>query len=113
MTSVLIGGRWAPDECSLPTAQQPTRQREFVALFDDALRSVVWVDDLTIDILLRPAVEMRARELAAAESQCCTFFTFTFERRDVGVLGLRIAVPAGQERVLSALAAMVPLRGES
>ena len=62
-------------------------------------------------LALDPAVESLARDLAARESQCCAFFTFTFTTTG-DELYLDIDVPSAQIAVLDALDAMtVATRG--
>ena len=46
----------------------------------------------------------RARDLTARESECCSFFTFTFDRRPADALALDVEVPAAHVDVLDALA---------
>ena len=94
---------WAPDACTLPTADRPTR----VAEFDDLLRTALRTQERPAPTLLRwyldPASEPVARDLAARESECCSFFTFTFTRTG-GDLLLDVAVADTHADVLAALA---------
>jgi hypothetical protein len=65
---------WAPDACTLPTAERPLR----VAEFDDIFASVVRAerpDPTRLDLVVPRAVEAAARDLARRESDCCSFFT--------------------------------------
>jgi hypothetical protein len=65
---------WAPDACTLPTAERPR-----VAEFDDIFTSVVRAerqDPTRLDPEVPRAVEAAARDLARRESDCCSFFTF-------------------------------------
>lgn len=72
-----------PEACTLPTAQLPLRLAEFDDLFRaDAVR-VRRVDACQAEFELRadPAAAGRAAELAARETGCCSFFTFTLTVR--------------------------------
>ncbi|WP_308248440.1 hypothetical protein [Nocardia sp. MH4] len=62
-----------------------------------------------LELSLSAGAETTARELAARESSCCSFFVFTFD----GDAIMRIEVPAAQVAVLDALAARVDLAIES
>ncbi len=94
---------WAPDACTLPTVDRPTR----VAEFDDLFRTALHAQERQAPTLLRwhldPASEPAARNLAARESRCCAFFTFTFSHAG-GDLVLDVGVPDAHADVLTALA---------
>jgi hypothetical protein len=94
---------WAPAECTLPLVQQPERVAEFAALFSAAVRAVARPEPTRLRLVLDPASEAAARDPAARESGCCSFFTFTFARRADG-LHLEITVPSTQVAVQDALA---------
>jgi hypothetical protein len=97
---------WAPVSCTLPTVEQPLRQREFDDLFVAAVVSVQRIDPVTTRLQLRtePCLAGRAAELAARETGCCSFFTFALVlSRDQ--LSLDISVPAAHREVLDALTA--------
>ncbi len=96
---------WAPQACTLPTSRRPLRAAEFGGLFTDAVRGLERVAPtrLRLDLEASPQVAGRAAELAAAETQCCSFFTFTLTATG-GSLVLEIAVPAPHAAVLDALA---------
>ena len=51
-----------------------------------------------------PALAAQAAELAARETACCSFFTFTLIVSG-GMLRMDITAPAGQHAVVDALAA--------
>lgn len=95
---------WIPDGCTLPTVEQPLRVAEFDAVFDSALRSVERQTSTRLRLVLDPAVEAALRELTARESQCCSFFTFTYSTDAAGLV-LDVEVPPAQTAVLDALAA--------
>jgi hypothetical protein len=96
---------WAPPACTLPTAERPLRVTEFEALFASALRAVHRPAATQLELLFDPAAESQLRDLTARESECCTFFRFTFGR-SANHLRLRIEVPEQQRAVLDALAAL-------
>jgi hypothetical protein len=96
----------APDECTLPTAQQPLRVAEFDDLFTGA---VTWVERpdatrLLLGLPPHPAVAARAADLAVRESDCCSFFTFALTVNGAR-LQLEVTVPDAHSDVLDALAA--------
>jgi hypothetical protein len=97
--------RWVPDACTLPTAEQPLR----VADFDRVFRGTQTVDRVSaqhVRLLIRggDTLAQRLRELAARETQCCSFFTFEVAVASDGVR-FDIEVPPGHVDVLDALAA--------
>jgi hypothetical protein len=94
-----------PDACSLPTAEQPLRLAEFDALFTTAVREVTAVSPTHIRLRLSgpPGLEATVRDLAARETQCCSFFAFNVFS-DGDALILDIEVPAAHADVLAALA---------
>jgi hypothetical protein len=99
----------APDACSLPTAERPTRVAEFDDLFATA---VTWVERpeptrLRLGLPADPEVAGRAANLAVRESDCCTFFTFALTTTGPNV-HLEVTVPAAYAEVLDGLAARVP-----
>ncbi|TFC01517.1 hypothetical protein E3O42_10420 [Cryobacterium adonitolivorans] len=93
---------WAPTSCTIPTVEQPLREEEFAALFRDALTGIVRSDATTAVFRLHSECKGRARDLAARETSCCSFFTFAFDDRD-GELAMTITVPEAQTMVLTAL----------
>jgi hypothetical protein len=96
---------WAPDACTLPTAERPLRIAEFDDLFAVVVRAER-PEPQQLAFALPPTVEAAARDLARRESECCSFFTFEFE--SVGDhLVMHIAVPASQIAVLDAIEARV------
>jgi hypothetical protein len=91
---------WAPDACTLPTAERPLRVAEFDQLFANHVRSTDRVDAQTLDLTLDPEARATAEDLIARESECCSFFTFTLS----GAVHLRITVPPAHTAVLDGLA---------
>jgi hypothetical protein len=103
-----MSAMWTPAGCTLPTPERPLRVAEFDKLFATAVRTQQRVSPSVLRWELDPAAENVARELAALESACCSFFVFTFVPEPAG-LRLDIAVPAEQIAVLDALARRVGL----
>ncbi len=99
---------WIPEACTLPTAERPLRLREFDAMFAEATRDVRRVSDdhLRVELAPSPEVASRVADLAARETSCCSFFTFTLTAAS-GALLLDVTVPAGHTDVLDGLAARV------
>jgi hypothetical protein len=93
---------WVPGACTLPTVEQPVRLAEFDGLFAGALRGQRRPSPTRLRWDLDPAGEATARELAAGESSCCSFFTFVFESGDAA-LTLNIRVPDAYVEVLDGL----------
>ncbi|MBF6340961.1 hypothetical protein IU450_34480 [Nocardia abscessus] len=101
MTINLGSAGWAPDSCTLPTAEQPVRIAEFDAFFAASVRAIARPDRTRLDLVLVGGAEPEGRDLTARESGCCSFFTFTFdgdENRPV----LHVEVPATHVDVLDA-----------
>jgi hypothetical protein len=94
---------WAPAACTLPTPQRPLRVAEFDDLFASLLGSAR-PEPTRLDLVMPRAVEVAARDLARRESQCCSFFTFTFEPAGDDVV-MHVEVPRVQAEVLDALEA--------
>ena len=94
---------WVPDACTLPTVERPLRLAEFDELFATAVRDQHRLSATRLRWLLDPAAEARARDLTVRETQCCSFFTFTFAPVD-GAVQLDVEVPAAHVEVLDALA---------
>ncbi|MGW7685991.1 hypothetical protein ACWGID_34920 [Kribbella sp. NPDC054772] len=98
---------WASEACTLPTADRPFRVAEFDQLFADHLRHANRVDAQTLDLTLSLESRAAAADLTARESECCSFFTFTFAPT-AEELHLRIAVPPTHTAVLDGLAERLP-----
>ena len=100
----------AVDSCTLPTSAQPLRVATFDELFAGSLRTVEHPAATQARLVLAgdDTLAARVRELADAETACCSFFTFTvtpLEPDPSGdtVLALDIEVPAARSGVLAAL----------
>lgn len=71
---------FVPASCTLPSADRPLRLAEFAGLFATSARAVGRESPTRLRLRLDddPAVDAAARDLAARETSCCAFFTFTF-----------------------------------
>ena len=94
---------WAPDSCTLPSAERPLRVAEFKELFAFAIRAERR-EPTRLDLVLPRDIETAAADLARRESECCTFFTFEFESIGDYVV-MHIAVPQMHAEVIDALEA--------
>jgi len=108
LSEITTDGAWLPDACTLPTAERPLRVAEFDDLSTDAVRGIERIGADRLRLHLRPDSRTAARsaELAAAETACCSFFTFTLTITG-GSLVLEVTVPAPHAAVLDALAARI------
>lgn len=103
--AAIAAGGWAPDACTLPTAERPLRAADFDAVFAATVRGLDRVGPTRLRLDLEPSPQAAARtaELAAAETGCCSFFTFALTAT-AGGLTLDITVPQQYAPVLAALA---------
>jgi len=102
-------GFQAPDACTLPTAEQPSRLAEFDDLFATAVRHVepIAAGHVRMSLTGQAGLAETVRDLTAREIGCCSFFTFTITPRPAAggeALTLDITVPAAYTGVLDALA---------
>lgn len=95
----------APEACTLPTEQQPVRVGEFTRLFATALREIERSAPTLLRLELDAAATATAQDLAAQESRCCAFFTFTFIPAGPDAVCMNIEVPPAHIAVLDGLAA--------
>ena len=95
--------------CTLPTAERPLRIAEFDDLFSTALTAQTRPSPEVLRWSLDPRAEAFARDLAARETRCCSFFAFTFASEGQ-TLQMDVRVPAVQTDVLDALAARAAAR---
>jgi hypothetical protein len=101
---IALDQAWAPSACTLPTAERPLRVAEFDALFAEAVRAVARPDRTRLRLELDGESAARAAGLAARESGCCSFFTFTLTIGG-GATTLTVEVPGEHVDVLDALQA--------
>jgi hypothetical protein len=106
--SVAIADDWAPDACTLPTTERPIRVVEFDQMFAHVL-TMERPDPTRLDLVLPRDAEATARDLAARESECCSFFTFEFESVGDDVV-MHVGVPPQQVEVLDAIEARLAAR---
>lgn len=92
-----------PSACTLPSVKRPLRLAEFDELFSQALNAQTRVSPQLLRWSLKPNAEASVRDLTARETQCCSFFTFTFTS-DGDALQLAVGVPRERIEVLDALA---------
>ncbi len=100
----LVPVGWVPEACTLPTAEQPVRRAEFDNLFT-AVTRVIRNDPRHARFAFAATSDDfadRVRDLAARESECCSFFGFTVSSETDGVL-LDVTVPDAHVGVLDAL----------
>jgi hypothetical protein len=99
------GGSWAPADCTLPTADRPLRAAAFAGLMKDAVTGTERLATGQLRLTLRRDrhIAARAAELAAAETECCSFFTFALTVASASLL-LDITVPPERAAILDALA---------
>ena len=97
---------WVPDACTLPAAERPLRQAEFDELFATAVRNSERVNQTHLRLTLAGPEDLQARveDLAARESDCCSFFAFSVTTPAAGSVLFDIKVPAAHVEVLDALA---------
>ncbi len=93
-----------PSACTLPTVEQPIRVAEFDQFFTTSARTTARPDPARLEVIVDPAAESVARELAGRESSCCSFFTFDFTSTTEG-LAMSVGVPPAYIEVLDAFAA--------
>jgi hypothetical protein len=99
---------WAPDACTLPTAERPLRVAEFHNLFTHVTSSTR-LAQTRLELMMPTAIEASARDLARREGECCSFFTFEFHTVGDDV-AMHIGVPPQQAEVLDAIEARVANR---
>lgn len=96
---------WAPADCTLPTAERPMRAVEFGDLFSRDVLTVDRPETGRVRLGLRPGRETASKvaALTAAETECCSFFTFTLTVANDSLF-LDIGVPESRTEILDALA---------
>ena len=104
-------GDWvevAGTSCVLPSEQKPLRQDEFDALFQSEVTAVDRGAEREAVFEFRPdpVTAGRIADLAARETQCCSFFEFTVVIT-AGRLTTHVRVPQAQVEVLDALVTRV------
>jgi hypothetical protein len=105
---------WVPESCSLPTVEQPLRVAEFDDLFATAVAPAERLGPAGLRVHLPAGDEVAstARDLAARETECCSFFAFEVRSSSSGT-ELELRVPESQTAVLDAMQGRVEAaRGE-
>lgn len=88
--------------CTLPAGEQPLRAAEFGQLLAVSVLRCDRVAPTRVDLVLSTAAEATARDLAAREAACCSFFTFAFTTCGSEVV-MSIVVPQACAPVLDEL----------
>lgn len=98
---------FVPPACTLPTGEQPLRVVEFAQFFAATVSAVTRESATVLRLALDGDHTMlaRARDLAAREVECCSFFDFTVDEA-VGGGRLRVEVPSAHVGVLDGLQAL-------
>lgn len=91
--------------CTLSDADRLARAAEFSELFAETVTGLSLPEPTRLRLELVPGAGPAGRtaELIAAETECCSFFTFTLTAA-AGSLVLEVSVPPAQIEVLEALA---------
>ncbi|ASR55730.1 MULTISPECIES: MerR family transcriptional regulator [Cellulomonas] len=101
----------APDEpmiaCSLDAASVPERISDWQALVARATSREAVVGGIALTFLSSPALVAEIARLAAAEQDCCTFFTFTVQMT-TGRVRLEVQTPPDAADVAAAMFGTVP-----
>ena len=93
---------WAPSACTLPTVERPLREAEFENLFASSLTDAVRTSPTGAELTLTLESVPRARDLAARETSCCSFFSFEIREENREAV-LSITVPTAHTAVLDEL----------
>lgn len=90
--------------CTLSDADRLARAAEFSELFAETVTGLrPEPTRLRLELVPGAGPAGRTAELIAAETECCSFFTFTLTAA-AGSLVLEVSVPPAQIEVLEALA---------
>lgn len=105
MSTDQAAASWAPQACTLPTAQVPLRVAEFDDLFSQSMHEVERLDVTRLRLVLTGGdpTEAVTRDLTARESECCSFFDFHLDRKGDHVV-LEVRVSPAHVEVLDGLA---------
>ncbi len=95
-----------PSACTLPTADRPVRLKEFDDLLATSTRRGERRSATSLALHLSGAdgLEEATRDLAARETECCSFFEFEVRSSDDEVI-LDVTVPPQYADILDALEA--------
>jgi hypothetical protein len=103
MTNLELVESWVPAACTLPTSEQPLRIAEFDELFTTSIHRVERRSAERAVFMVAAEAEAVARDLAAREVECCSFFDFDFAPAAGDAVALTVGVPPNQVAVLDAL----------
>lgn len=92
----------APEACTLPSAAPPPRVAEFADLFATAVEAVQRASPASATVTLPLGLLETARDLAARETECCSFFDFAVEPEGDHA-AMTIRVPVQYADVLTAM----------
>ncbi|MEV3961535.1 hypothetical protein AB0M34_11650 [Nocardia sp. NPDC050193] len=112
MTIDLGSDGWVTDACTLPTVEQPIRVAEFDDFFVSSVRASSRPVPTQLDLVLADGAEPAGRDLAARETDCCSFFSFTFDSAETGPV-MHVAVLSAYTEVLDAFERRVHARVRS
>lgn len=102
---------WVPQACTLPSVEQPFRLAEFDAMLAGATQAErLGEQRLRVSLAAETGLEERVRDLAARESDCCSFFEFDITAHQAGLV-LDVRVPAEHANILDALQARATVSG--
>ena len=98
-------GTHAPAGCTLDVTGRQARVAAFAQFAATAVTGIRRPESTRLQLELRPDERAGrvAGGLAAAETACCSFFSFTLAAT-AGLLVLEVTVPAGREDALDTLA---------
>jgi hypothetical protein len=107
-TDLAAGPEWAPSDCTLPSSERPLRAAQFDDLFAEAVLGAERADPNRLRLTMQPEAHIarQVAALAATETQCCSFFTFTLTVANDSLL-LDITVPESHVAVLAGLASRI------
>jgi hypothetical protein len=107
-SDLAAGPDWAPSDCTLPSSDRPLRAAQFDDLFAAAVLGAERAGPTRLRLAMRPEghIAGQVAALAATETQCCSFFTFTLTVSNDSLL-LDITVPESHAAVLAGLASRV------
>lgn len=83
------------------------RLAEFDTLFRTGVHRAIRTRRTYLELVISPESEASARDLAARETSCCSFFQFAFEPDAEGDWVMAIGVPDEHVDVLDALQARI------
>ena len=100
----ILADAGVPEACTLPDADRPVRRAEF----DDVFALVAGVDrrsprHVVFRLAGPPDLADQVRDLAARETECCSFFAFTVIATGPGEVLFEVEVPESYTAVLDGM----------